>query len=57
MQVHFIQCKQISETNITSHAFQQISDLKIFPKCFCGPLIKLWRATWGPWACSWTTMD
>ena len=28
--MHFIQSKQISETNVTSHAFQQISDLKIF---------------------------
>ena len=24
--MHFIQHKQVSETNVTSHAFQQISD-------------------------------
>jgi len=33
MQMHFIQRKQFSETNVTLHAFQQISDLKIFPEC------------------------
>jgi len=31
VQVHFIQRKQINETNVTSQNFQQISDLKIFP--------------------------
>jgi len=38
VQMHFIQRKQFSETNVTSYAFQQISDYKIFPECF-------WRAT------------
>jgi len=38
------------------HAFQQISDLKIFPECFCGPLKTLLRATCGARACSWTTL-
>jgi len=28
--MHFIQRKQFSETNVTSHAYQQISDFKIF---------------------------
>ena len=50
--MHFIQCKHFSETDVTSRAFQQISDLKIFPECFRGPLIALWRATCGPEACS-----
>jgi len=40
----------------TSHAFQQISDLKIFPECFRGPLKTLWRATCRPRACSWMTL-
>jgi len=38
VQTHFIQRKQFSETNVTLHAFQQISDLKIFSQCFRGPL-------------------
>jgi len=48
--------KEFSEANVTSHAFQQISDLKIFPECFCGSLKKLWRATCHPRACSWTAL-
>jgi len=32
VQMHFIQRKQFSETNVTLHAFQEISDLKIFPE-------------------------
>ena len=36
VQMHFIQCKQFSETNVTLHVFQEISDLKIFPECFAG---------------------
>jgi len=32
VQMHFIQRKQFNETNVTSHAFQQISYLKIFPE-------------------------
>jgi len=28
--MHFIQPKEFSETNVTSHAFQHISDWKIF---------------------------
>jgi len=56
VQVHFIKCKQFSQTNVTSYAFQEISDLKIFPECFCRPLKMLWRVTCGPQACSWTTL-
>jgi len=55
-QMHFIQCKQFSETIVTSQAFQQISDLKCFPECFRGPLKTLWWVTCGPRACSWTTL-
>jgi len=29
--IHFIPHKQFSETNVTSHAFQQISDWEILP--------------------------
>jgi len=47
-EIYFIQCKQFSGTNVISHAFQQISDLKIFPECFCGPLKILWWAICGP---------
>jgi len=47
VQMHFIQRKQFSETNATSHAFQQILALKIFPERFRGPLKTLWRPT-GP---------
>ena len=56
VRMHFIQRKQFSETNVTSHAFQQISDLKIFPECFRRPLKTLWWAACGPGACSWTTL-
>jgi len=35
--MHFIQRKQFSKKNVTSHAFLQISGLKIFPECFRGP--------------------
>jgi len=31
VQMHFIQCKQFSETIVTSNTFQKVSDLKIFP--------------------------
>jgi len=51
MQMHFIQHKQFSETNVTLHAFQQISGLEIFPVCFCRPLKVLWQATCDPQAC------
>jgi len=54
--MHFIQRMQFSKTNVTSHAFQQISDLKIFPERFRGPLKTLWQATCSPRACSWTTL-
>jgi len=30
VQMHFIQRKQFCETDVTSYAFQQISDLMIF---------------------------
>jgi len=46
----------IQWANVTSHGFQQISDLKIFPEYFPGPMKTLWRATCGPRACSWTTL-
>jgi len=49
VQMHFIQRKHFSKTNVTSHVFSQISDLKIF-------LPMLPWATCGPWACSWTTL-
>jgi len=44
VRMHFIQRKQFSETNVTSHTFQQISHLQIFPESFCGPLKMLWPA-------------
>jgi len=53
--MHFIQCKQFSETNATSHTFQQISGLNIFPECFW-PMKMVWQATCSPPACSWTTL-
>ena len=56
VQMHFIQRKKFSKTNVTSHAFEEISDLKIFLECFCGPLKTLWWATCGPRACRWTTL-
>jgi len=56
VQIHFIQQKQFNETNVTSHAFQQISNLKFFSECFCGPLKTVGRATCSPRACSWTTL-
>jgi len=37
VQMRFIQPKHFSKTNVTSHVFSQISDLKIFPECFRGP--------------------
>jgi len=54
--MHFIQRKQFCETNAISHAFQKTLDLKIFPERFHGPLKTLPRATYGPRACSWTTL-
>jgi len=43
-QINFIRRKQYcSKCKLT-----QISHLKIFPECFCGPLKILWRATCGP---------
>jgi len=45
--MNFIQRKHFSETNVTLHAFQQISDLKIFPECVRGSLKTLRRATCG----------
>jgi len=50
------QRKQFSETNETLHAFQQISDLKIFPECFHGSLKMLWRVTCGLRAYKWTPL-
>jgi len=35
--MHSIQRKQFSETNVTGHTFQQISDLKNFPESVHGP--------------------
>jgi len=57
VQINFIQRKQFNETTVTSHAFQQVSNSKIFSECFRGPLKTLWRATaFSPRACSWTTL-
>jgi len=47
VEMRFIQRKQFIETNVTSHAFQQLSDLLIFPECFRGPLKALWWSTCG----------
>jgi len=43
VKIDFIQRKKYRRTNVTLHAFQQVADLKIFPK-------------WLPRACSWTTL-
>jgi len=40
--MHFIQHKQLNETNVTSHTFQQTSTLKILAECFCGSPKTLW---------------
>jgi len=56
VQIHFIQRKQFNETNVTSHALQQTSNLKFFSECFRGPLKMVERATCSPRACSWTTL-
>jgi len=52
VEIHFMECKQFSETNVISHAFQQISDSKIFPKCFTG-YWKNKQVTCYLWACRW----
>jgi len=57
VQMQFIQRAQFNETNVTSHAFQHISDIKVFPECFCRPVITLWRVICGPQTYSWTTLD
>jgi len=46
VQMHFIQPKEFSETNVTSHAFQHISDWKIFPERVRGH----WKRCGGPHA-------
>jgi len=56
VKIRFIPLKQFNETNAISHAFQHISNLKIFSKCFRGPLKTLWRATCSAKACSWSTL-
>jgi len=38
VQIHFIQRKQFSETNVTSCAFQQISNFKLFLNASAGHL-------------------
>jgi len=38
VQMHFMQREQFSETNVTSHTLQQISQMQIFPECFWGSL-------------------
>jgi len=55
--MHFVQRKQFNDTNETSPAFQNISDLKIFPDRVRGPLETLWQATGGERACSRTTLS
>ena len=47
VQMHSTQRKQFNVTNVTTH-FQKISDLKICPECFRGPLKTLWLVTHGP---------
>jgi len=37
MRMHFIQREKFREINVSSHALQQISDLKIFHEYFRGP--------------------
>jgi len=44
VQMHFIQRKQFSETNVTLHVFQPISHFQTFPECFCRSLKMLWLA-------------
>jgi len=56
LHMHFIQRKQFSEKNVTSHTFPQMSHLQIFPECFCRPLNMLWQAMYGQRPCSWTTL-
>jgi len=56
VQIHFIQRKQFNEANVTSHVFQQISNLKFFSECFREQLKTAGRATCSPRACSWTTL-
>jgi len=56
VQMHFRRRKDLSETNVTSHALQPMLNLKIFPECFRGPLNTLWRATCGRRACGWATL-
>jgi len=36
--MHFIKRMEFTESNVPLHAFKQISDLKIIPECFHGPL-------------------
>jgi len=43
VQIRLIQRKKFSESNVTLHTFQQISDFKIFPECSRWPLKPLWR--------------
>jgi len=52
VQIHIIQHKQFSKTNVISHVFQQISDLKVFQQSFRRSLKTLWWATYGPLTCS-----
>ena len=57
LQINFLQRKQSREANVTSHAFQQVSNLDFFSEFFRGPLKTFWRATaCSPQACSWTTL-
>ena len=44
---YYYSCENALYPNVTTHAFQQISDLKIFCECFCGPL---WKHCDGPYA-------
>jgi len=46
VQIHFIQRKQFNETNVTSHDFLQISNLKIFLNASVGH----WKRCGGPYA-------
>jgi len=44
-------------TNIYFDKLEEISDLKIFPECFCGPLKTMWRVTCGPRAANCRTLE
>jgi len=56
VQIQFTQRKEFSMTDVTSHNFQQILDLKIVPECFRGPLKTLWQVTCDPRAANFPSL-